>query len=89
MKLRRAKIYCLYPGDDVAAAGAADDEAVEELKGQRMSQAKAREIGRKGPQVALYPGGTGVDDEVIWQPIELGAKGAANIEVLHLSLIHI
>ena len=48
-----------------------------------MSQAKAREIGRKGPQVALYPGGTGVDDEVIWQPIELGAKGAANIEVLH------
>ena len=69
----------------MAAAGAADDEAVEELKGQRMSQAKAREIGRKGPQVALYPGGSGMDDEVIRQPIELGAKGAANIEVLHQS----
>ena len=48
-----------------------------------MRQADAREIGRQGTQVGLYPGGTGVHDEVIGQPVELRAKGAADIKVVH------
>ena len=48
-----------------------------------MCQADAREIGRQGTQVGLHPGGTGVHDEVIGQPIEIRAKGAADIEVVH------
>ena len=48
-----------------------------------MRQADAREIGGQGTQVGLYPGGTGVHDEVIGQPVELRAKGAADIEVVH------
>ena len=82
-KLRRPQIYCLYPSDDVPAARTAHYETIKEPQRQRVCQADAREIGGQRPQVGLYPGGTGVDDEVIWQPIELGAKGAANIEVLH------
>ena len=65
------------------AARAAHYEAIKEPQRLRVRQADAREIGGQGTQVGLYPGSTGVHDEVIGQPVELRAKGAAHIKVVH------